>query len=221
MRCSVCSEEVRPVVAVDIDGTLGDYHSHFIDFAEIYLGRLADDDAFDGATSGSATPFKDWALIAFRISEAEWKAVKLAYRQGGLKRSMPVYTGAAGLCEGVRDAGAELWLTTTRPYLRLDNIDPDTRHWLERNSIEYDGLLYGPDKYQSLADRIDRERVVAVLDDLVEQAHAAAGTFGADTAILRRTKYNKAVRWGGDDAEQLTDAKYRIMERIEAWKESH
>jgi hypothetical protein len=36
--CTRCSSVVKPLVAVDIDGTLGDYHTHFLNFAREYLG---------------------------------------------------------------------------------------------------------------------------------------------------------------------------------------
>lgn len=112
----------KPIVAIDIDGTLADYHGYFLNFASQYLGR--------------AMPSPSQINPGMRLSEFmgidhdTYRQVKLAYRQGGLKRSMPAFPGAKELCQSVIDAGAELWICTTRPYLRLDNIDPDTREWL-------------------------------------------------------------------------------------------
>jgi hypothetical protein len=101
--------------------------------------------------------------------------MKLGYRQSGLKRGMPCFPGATELCSKLRRAGAEIWICTTRPYLRLDNIDPDTREWLRRNKIQYDGVLYGANKYRQLRDIVGGERIVGVLDDLPEMVAAAAG----------------------------------------------
>ena len=39
MLCTSCSAVIRPVVAFDLDGSLGDYHNHFLNFAEGYLDR--------------------------------------------------------------------------------------------------------------------------------------------------------------------------------------
>lgn len=39
MKCSDCRKPMDPIVSVDIDGTLGFYHQHFVAFAEDYLGR--------------------------------------------------------------------------------------------------------------------------------------------------------------------------------------
>ncbi len=133
---------------------------------------------------------------------------------------MPVYPGATELCDRVRLAGGELWLTTTRPYLRLDNIDPDTRAWLDSQSIEYDGLLYDEFKYGRLAEIIDRDRVVAVLDDLVEMWEHAASQFGWRIPILRKQDYNRGVP-SEQCAFSLIDAASQIEQRIETWRMEH
>jgi hypothetical protein len=236
MRCSKCSHEVKPVVAVDIDGTLGDFHTHFIEFALTYLGlsdetswsmfeiqawgdpqsiKRREEPLYDGRR-----PFKEWGCEAWGIDVRTWHDIKLAYRQGAQKRSMPVYDGATELCKQIREYGAELWVTTTRPYLRMDNIDPDTRAWLERYNIEYDGLLYDELKYSRLASLVDRERVVAVLDDLPEQFEAASEHFGWRIPILRRTPYNRGIA-SEQKATNLWDAMRIINGRIEEWKVKH
>ena len=84
------------------------------------------------------------------VTLRDYRECKLAYRQGGLKRFMPCYPGASELATALRRRGAEVWICTTRPYLRLDSIDPDTREWLRRNKIKYDAILYGDDKYREL-----------------------------------------------------------------------
>lgn len=167
MRCTDCGTRVKPVISLDIDGTLGDYFGHFLLFAENYLG------------TGLARPVyagegEYWEWFANRgVPRDTYRQIKLAYRQGGMKRTMPMFTGARELTADLRESGVEVWLCTSRPYLRLDNIDPDTRHWLERNDIQYDGLLYGERKYEELVERVDPRRVVAVLDDLPEMIDQA------------------------------------------------
>ena len=183
MLCTRCGEVIRPVVALDIDGTLGDYHGHFIDFANEYLDVSA-----SGMYNG-AIPFKQWFMGDTGCTEADWYAAKLAYRQGGMKRSMPIYPGATTLAQEIR-RHAELWVTTTRPYLSLDNIVPDTVEWLRRNEIEYDGMLFDEDKYSQLVQRVDPDRIVAVIDDLPEMCEAANEAVGRQVAILAGTRYN-------------------------------
>jgi hypothetical protein len=155
----------KPVVALDVDGTLGDYHGHFLRFAETWIGKPM-------PSADEINP----GLPLYRhmgVAKSTYRACKLAFRQGGLKRSMPVYDGARTLTVALRKAGAEVWICTTRPYLRLDNIDPDTRHWLRRNGIQYDAVLYGERKYRDLERIVGADRVVATLDDLPEMYWAA------------------------------------------------
>lgn len=213
MLCSKCHREIKPIVAVDVDGTLGDYHSHFISFACAYFDwAIGAHINFDGSRS-----FRDWFCEVFDIDVKRWHDVKLAYRQGGMKRTMPIFDGARALCWAVRDAGAELWITTTRPYLSLDNIVPDTVEWLRRHEIEYDGMLFDEDKYTQLANRVDSRRVVAVLDDLPEMYDAAAHVleFGWDVPILVTGLYNRGVRRTMmADLDASIDI---VLARIEHW----
>lgn len=174
-----------PVVALDIDGSTGDYHDHFRRFAEQYLGRelLLDwDPAFKGSFHR-----------ALHISKKTYRDVKLAYRSGGMKRSMPARPGAAVLAAEVRKMGAQVWICTTRPYLRLDNIDPDTREWLKRNKFQWDHLIYGEAKYRDLVANVGVNRVVGVYDDLPEQVESAR-RLGLP-ALLADGPHN---RWAGD-----------------------
>lgn len=184
----------KPVVSVDIDGTLADYHGHFLRFAEGYFGRSFP----DPSEMNPGLPM--WTFMG--IGRKWYRDCKLAYRQGGLKRSMPCLEGASELLQLVRgELGAEVWICTTRPYLRLDNIDPDTREWLRRNAIPYDALLFDPsdgdDKYEEL-DRQAGDRVACVVEDLPEQA-AAANRLGLQV-FLRDQPYNRHIQTGGPEA---------------------
>jgi hypothetical protein len=214
MFCSSCGKVVRPVVAVDIDGTLGDYHGHFIDFLARYLG-LSPHPRMLRRYRGQEG-FKEYAMETFNISEAEWKDIKLAYRQGAQKRTMPIFSWAQPMCELIRMEGAELWVTTTRPYLRLDNVDPDTRAWLRHHGIRYDGLIYDKYKYQRLAENVDPERVVAVVDDLSDKVEEAREVFGTDVPVQRLTIYN-----GYSENTSLRLITGLVLRRIEEWKELH
>lgn len=219
MLCSACSRAVRPVVAVDIDGTLGDYHTHFLNFLEEYIGWDNARPRYRGLSQ-----FKDWCMDLYQISEAQWRDAKLAYRQGAQKRSMPIFNWAQALTGVVRWEGAELWITTTRPYLRLDNIDPDTREWLARNHIEYDGLIYDKYKYRLLAEQVDPERVIAVVDDLPDKYQEAKTIFGPAVPILKVGDYNRGHVAMTLPAIAYTDIRaitVEIVQRINRWKELH
>jgi hypothetical protein len=170
--------EGKPVVALDVDGTLGDYHRHFLWFAEQYLDKPMPD---------AQTINPGERLHKFmHVRLADYRAAKLAFRQGGFKRWMPAYPYASELTTSVRRAGAEVWICTTRPYLRLDNIDPDTREWLRRNNIKYDAVLFGEDKYKELK-RQAGGRVAAILDDLPEMYYEANRLFPTWTGYIEET----------------------------------
>jgi hypothetical protein len=82
------------VVGLDIDGTIGDYHGHFLTFAAAWLGKAMP----APADINPGLPLHRH----MRVSKERYRQVKLAYRQGGLKRSMPVYPGARELTVHVR-----------------------------------------------------------------------------------------------------------------------
>lgn len=157
---------LAPVIALDIDGTLADYHNHFMWFATLYLQEAVMADwrpEFEGE-------FSD----ALGLEKRTYRDIKLAYRQGGMKRSIPAFPGAKQLVEDIRNEGVQVWIATTRPWMRLDNIDPDTQFWIDRNLGRIDGLIYGEDKYADLLDIVGRERILGVVDDLpenIERAH--------------------------------------------------
>jgi hypothetical protein len=217
MLCSRCSEPIRPIVAIDIDGTLGEYHSHFLRFALGYMGReVTAVDAIMGTYDGSHS-MGMWFCEMFDCDIRVYRDIKLAYRQGGMKRNMPVKTWASKLTQEVK-LQAEVWLTTTRPYLRLDGVDPDTRFWLHHNSIYYDHLLYHEEKYAVLASRVDKQRVVAVVDDLPEELWNASVTFSPDVCILAMATHNR-VGWDvypGKGHEGIS-IKRQIDRRINDW----
>jgi phosphoglycolate phosphatase-like HAD superfamily hydrolase len=179
--------EGKPVVALDIDGTLGDYHAHFLWFASVWLGR-------DMPSALDVNP--GMRLSEFMgVPHSVYRECKLAYRQGGLKRFMPVYPFASKLTDEIHNLGADIWLCTTRPYLRLDNIDPDTREWLRRNGIQYDAVIFGgledePNKYPELVRQVGADRIVAAVDDLPEQVNMAM-VAGIRTVYVRDQPYNR------------------------------
>lgn len=215
MLCSKCSELIRPVVALDIDGTIGDYHGHFLSFATDYLGWTPHEDML---TYDGSEPFGHWCQDAYAISLSTYREIKLAYRQGGMKRTMPVIPFGPTIARLVNNMDAELWITTTRPYLSLDNIVPDTVEWCRRHEIEYDGMLFDELKYKQFATRIDPERVVLILDDLKEMCEAAEELFPG-RAVQVASQYNSGDRF--TVCSTLDACAEIIVGRIDHWREQH
>jgi len=215
MRCSDCHQEIKPVVAIDIDGTLADYHGSFVKFAVGWLGSKYNEPKGSLAYDGSE-PYWEWFTRTMNVDRTTFRAIKLAYRQGGQKRMMPIYRESKETIDAVRDMGAEIWLTTTRPWERFDRVDPDTRHWLAEHGIKFDGLIYDDAKMAALADRVDPESVVAVVDDLIEVLEDAHDHFDNAVTILRRTLHNRGVDW--PRTGYMGDIKNMIEDSIDKWR---
>lgn len=221
MLCSKCHHQVKPVVAFDIDGTLGDYHSHFLKFAVDWLGprKLARFMAPPASYRGEE-PHREWFCRTFDVDETTFRQIKLAYRQGGLKRTMPMHHNARAAIETLRRSNdCEIWLTTTRPWERFDRVDPDTRDWLDRNYIHFDALIYDEDKMPVLREQAG-DRVCFVLDDLNEVLEEA-DLFWPGSAVKYKTIWNSAQpRWRvavGD----LADAAKMAHAHVRSWYIEH
>jgi len=200
-----------PVLALDIDGTLGDYYEHFRWFAELYLQRPIHIN----------WEFSDTAEFseALGLPKEVYRQIKLAYRQGGMKRSLPIFTDSRKLVETVRNEyGVQVWIATTRPWQRLDNIDPDTQFWLQHNIGRVDGVIYGEDKYLDLVDIVGKNRIVGVVDDLPENV-VAAQALGL-RAMLRVGGHNKAFRSVRTKVQTAVDSE-EILSVAEGWIMDH
>lgn len=195
-----------PLVALDLDGTLGDYHRHFERFAQMWTGREI---RWDTEIVG---PF----YKQLGMSKAVYRQCKLAYRMGGMKRSIPVFDGAAEMVRAIRGAGVGVAACTTRPYLAMSTIDLDTQHWLRRNGIKVDHILYGEHKYRDLVKSVGRDRVVCALDDDLSQL-GVAQKLGI-TPIMRRNEANQGYeqelgRWFVSDLQQAQEVILHLIEQ--------
>lgn len=213
MKCTDCNEEVSPVVAFDIDGTMGRYHDHLWSFMQEYFGKPLPD-LWDGRG--------DWEDY-LGLTRAQYQEAKLAFRQGGFKRWMPTYLGAAEAVSRVRKFGAEVWITTTRPFLRLDSVDPDTREWLTRNKIWFDHLLYDELKYARMRTIVGEDRVIAVVEDLPKEYERAQTEFGHTVPILMERQHNSDYRSerGLLTMKSMAQVGEFVTRRVKRWKHEH
>lgn len=163
---------MKPVIGLDLDGTLLDYHSHFEAFAAQYFGFAKSPKDMTGGYD-ARIPFHKY----LGVSKTAYRQCKLAYRRGQLKRSLPLlplpYPQAGEITRQLRRWGCDVWLCTTRPYLSHDEVDDATRHNLRRNGVQYQGIIWGEHKYRELVRTVGGNRVAAVLDDLPEMCRQA------------------------------------------------
>lgn len=209
MRCTDCGTQVRPVLVSDIDGTLADYHNAFSLFASTYW----DIPVQYPMTWNGVGNFEDY----LKLTRQQYREAKLAYRQGGSKRWMPVFRGVSEMMNEMAARGVEVWVCTTRPWQRLDNIDPDTREWLRRNKIKVSGLLFGDDKYDQLLQRVDLDRIVGVVEDLPEQFDVAK-EMGLPVFQVKRV-HNSAPVCERAPAGTLPQITKWVCDRLEQWED--
>ena len=126
--------------------------------------------------------------------------------------------------EYLNETGADVWICTSRPYLRLD-IDPDTREWLARNKIHYDAVIWEslPDgdrdcgKFHDLVEQVGLDRIVAAVDDLPEHT-ADAERLGIHNIHVRDHPITGTIRAvAGSHPEVL----WRLLEVDIRRKEEH
>lgn len=212
MLCSKCSEHVEPVVVFDIDGTLADYHTAFYNFCVTYWDLPRPYQEVCGWDGNG--DFEEY----IGITKAQYREAKLAYRQGGSKRSLSAYPGL--LAEALTlQYQAELWVATTRPWNSLSNIDPDTQEWLRRNSLKPKGLLYGETKYQQLLEAVDKDRIVACIEDLPDQFDMAAGLDLPVIQIMRN--HNMAPHCERTPRGTVTIVAAWVQDRLDQWRQEH
>ena len=106
-----------------------------------------------------------------------------------MKRCLPAFDGVGSMVTAIRHQDVQVWICTTRPWNRLDNIDPDTTFWIERNIGRVDGVIYGEEKYEDLIDIVGEGRIVGVVDDLPENV-LRAQDLGL-RAILAHGEHNR------------------------------
>lgn len=216
MLCEHCSRVLRPVVVSDIDGTLGQYHRHLCRFIVNYfhLGEAA-------FAAGLAWDGEGKLYHALGISKVDYEEAKLSFRQGGMKRNMPLFhDGGPELLREMKELGCDIWYATTRPYQRLDNVDPDTRFWLDKVvHVPVDGLLFDlGDKYGKLCrDHVDKARIIGILEDLPEQ-YDRAWELGLPVIQVAR-QHNSGPSASRPLRLDMAHARAVLMAGLQTWKE--
>jgi len=200
----------------DIDGTLANYHAHLSNFVCQYwnLGGWAFDRGIRWDGEGN---FED----CFKISQADYREAKLAFRMGGMKRTMPTFEDpGTRLVQWLHDQGVEIWYATTRPWKSLSNVDPDTQWWLEQTGLPVNGILYDEDKYQKLiSEVVDFDRVVMIVDDLPEQ-YDAADALGLPVCQVARP-HNRGASGERPRRGTMGQLTKVAMDNLEAWRAKH
>jgi hypothetical protein len=217
MKCSECSAKITPVVVWDVDGTLANYHEHLAWFVALYwnLGEAA---YLRGTHWDGLGNFED----VLGITQLQYREAKLAFRQGGQKRTMPIYQdGGIRTVIGMSHGGCDTWYATSRPWARLDAVDPDTRFWLEKHGLPLSGILYDEDdKYGKLiSDHLDPARIIGVVEDLPEQYDRGVELGLPMIQVARPHNRGEGVK--RPNRVDMRDVAGQLQENLRKWKEHH
>jgi hypothetical protein len=204
VKCSNCSANVKWVVAIDVDGTMAKYHRAYRDFLILYDNRVS------WQTPNTWTGLGEFRDV-FGLTQHEHHERKLAFRAGGFKRWMDKFDSAGWMMKRLQQMGLEVWVTTTRPWMRMDNVDRDTLEWLRRWDIPFDHLLFDEDKYGRLMELVDPERILLVLDDENEQIQRCEEL--ALPAVLHRSEWNTEVE-ALVEVRHLADVEFLVSDRM-------
>jgi hypothetical protein len=108
----------------------------------------------------------------------------------------------------IRKRKGRIVVCTTRPFLSLEDVEPDTVHNLKRHGVQFDYILHGENKYRDLVKLVDPARIVMVLEDQDDMLAQAASL--SLPAVRRVTLWNMGspLHWTPEvhslkDAEQL------------------
>ena len=209
MLCDHCGGKVTPVFVCDIDGTIADYYSHFLKFLSGYWHKPFPDN-WDGTGN-----WEDY----LGLSQDRYRQAKLAYRQGGMKRNLPLYASALWFIDEVEKMGVDIWFATARPSQSLSNIDPDTQFWISSCGWNVKGLIFGEDKYHQLLGCVDKDRIIGVLDDLGENLQVAHNLGLPTFQVARRHNSGAGLKW--ERRGTLADALTWLRTNLQDWQKEN
>lgn len=159
----LASEDVK-IVALDIDGVLSDYPRCFYEF--VMVRTSVDVEDYDELDSYKA--------FGGAFDPIELAALKDEYRQSGAKRDIPTMQGAVAFTQALRSMGYKIVLLSSRPVKKYSRMFSDTLHWLNKNRVPYDAIMWDENKECRLIDEFGDKVVMFVDDEPVNVARVSA-----------------------------------------------
>ena len=184
----------KKVISIDIDGVLNNYPQCWIDYVNMYLGRL----------------YQTKNDIKLALTEKLYQEIKDEYRNSGYKINLPVDRMAVEIIDTLKYKGYYVIVVTSRPifnknYPTLYNI---TKQWLCNNKINYDYIYY---KYQKEFILDGRFEIHLHIDDELEDAIEFARR---NINVLLYNKYSNCVIGGHFENIFLINDIHEILEYL-------
>ena len=172
MRKDTWSEiRAQKVVAIDIDDTLSESTKFWINYVNEELG----------------TDFKDLDVMKSTLSYNKYRKLKEKFRTSGVKKYIPPIPGASELTSALKDMGYGIVIITARPNKKYPGLSKVTTDWLLRNGIQYDAIIFDPDKHIRVLETFPNLSF-SINDHFTEAALLAK--WGYDTFLLDN-EYNR------------------------------
>jgi len=126
--------ESEKTCGIDIDGVLNYYPECWLDYIEGVTGIRY-------KTLGDAKEV---------IPYNEYRRLKAHYREGGYEASVPAREGSSELTSWLKGQGFRIFLLTKRPVDKHKLQWTQTREWLHKNKITFDGIFADENKHSKI-----------------------------------------------------------------------
>jgi len=171
-------------VYIDIDGCLVDYPSNeMLEF-------------FHRKNSVDVSAIKNIQDLKNCLSKEEYNTTKNEYRRSGIKRNLKVIDAAKDAINTIKQF-AEIIILTSRPIQEQNVIN--TKHWLLKNSISHDKLLFVRHKDDFLPVPNNGSKIFIIDDDplFLSQYKKYSNTYGLLYSAGKplNTHKEKKTRW--------------------------
>lgn len=148
--------ENKKVCAIDLDGVVVQYPEFFVEFINKKT-NANHQNLFDARKN---------------LSNDEYLEMKDAYRQSGVKQTIPLRDGAKEFVEFLKSKDYSVVIITKRPYKKYFRIFADTKANLDSNKIPYDGVIFDSEKHKTIVKEFPQ------LEFIVEDNKSIANEIG-------------------------------------------
>lgn len=160
------------VCAVDLDGVLGVYPDHWLNYLNNDLN----------------SKFKTLEEAKINIDTIQYNKIKEKYRLSGDKINIPVMEGAKEFLSKLKDSGYMIVILTSRPYKKYFRIFSDTLHWLKNNELVYDSVIFDENKNMRILQEIPN--LSFMVEDRIRYANSVAASGYRCYLIDKENKYS-------------------------------
>lgn len=138
-------KETEKICSLDIDGILNYYPEPWVNFLNSKL----------------CTNFSSLNEAKDTVPYQVYKNIKYEYRESGVKATLQIRPEAVELTRVLKASGFLILIITSRPFSEHKSLHKQTTDWLANNGIQYDGIVFGLDKYIEVLQKAPNLRFLA------------------------------------------------------------